>query len=431
MSMFSVALFGYFLLLPFQFALSPTEGIDLAIIRLLTIGLVGVFLVRGLLQKKILLPPLLPVFFLTGLLLMAVGSFLWADNPSFALRKSLFWLSFFPLFFVLASWFRECPGDRANVVKFFVGGAFVSAMGALLIFVSQFFFGVGRVFSFLTDSLLPFFLGATFAQSVALHPSLLVNLSGETVLRASGVFPDPHMFAFYLGLAAPLALAISLAARSAKEKTFWQVVFAGILLADLLSFSRGGYVGLFFGGALFLFSSGWLHHLPLRKKVLWFILLLFCGAALLMSPVGTRLLSSFSSQDTSNTERLRLWQEALVHIGERPLLGTGLGNYPLLVQPSASYRDPIYAHNMYLDIALEVGIVGLVFFLGVLGYALLTAFRHWAKNREWLALGVVSSLMVFLTHSFFDTALFSVHALPALLLLMAVGVSYRYEKTFS
>lgn len=418
-------LIGYFLLLPFQFALSPVPGVDLAVIRVVTLALVFVWLIRGLVMKKLMLPEGWSAFFLLTFLFLAALSLLWAENDVFAGRKTVFFVSFLPLFLVLTSWFREHPEEKNTLAKAFIFGAFLAAVCGIVIFLLQFFLGIERVFALLTGQLLPFFLGASFGQSVASYPSLLVNISGETLLRASGFFPDPHMFSAYLGMAAPIAFGVFLT--TTIKKRFWFFLFLIILLADLLTFSRGGYVGLLFGGLLFFFSVGSTFSWG-RKHVGWGLV----GAVVLvllfsLSPLGTRLSSSFSKGDGSNIERLRLWQEAGTHVEERPLLGVGLGNYPLLVKLTATYREPIYAHNLYLDIALELGLVGLALFLMLIGMAIRRAWRSWRQHHQHLALSVVVSLVVFLTHSFFETPIFSVHVLPVLLLLLAIGVSYEYR----
>jgi O-antigen ligase len=421
----------FFFFLPFQFALSPKEGLDLAVVRIVVPLLILGWLLFGLLRRRVFLPDNLSVFFLSGFLLVASLSVLWSENRGFALRKELFLFSFLPLLFVLSSVFEEKKVLQTRVLESFVYGAFLSACSGILFFLSQFLFGVEKIFAFLTDNILPFFLGEAFARSVAEHPSLLVNISGATVLRASGVFPDPHMFAFYLGMASPIALAFALLALSKKKKRMWFVIFATILFADLLSFSRGGYVGLLAGGALFLFVSGAFNRFSGRKRIGVLFLVPFLAVAVFSSPFGARFLSSFSHADGSNVERLRLWEEALTHIGEQPFFGVGLGNYPLLVKPSASYREPIYAHNLYLDIAVEVGLVGLSFFLGMIILSGTRLFLWWKRNKDdWLALSLLAALVLFSTHAFFETPLFSVHVLPALLLLIAAGVSYKHE-TFS
>ena len=415
----------YFLLLPFQWALSPAPGFDVAIIRVGTIVLFGMWLLVGLVRRDIRLSPGFTSGALLTFLLLAILSILWSESEAFALRKSIFLLNFLPLFFVLADIFSREERARQLVVRTVVLGATALGGVAILLFVAQFMFGVSAMVAFLSW-LLPWFLGGTFGEAVVTHSSFLVNISGITLLRATGVLPDPHMLAFFMGMTAPLALALSFLKPS--QSTFYRLAFGVLFIADLLTFSRGGYVGLVCGGLLFLIVARKSLFSPaIVKRGLVVALLLFLVLA--VTPIGERLSSSFSSADGSNQERLRLWREGAVLIGERPLLGLGLGNYPLRVKPGALYREPIYAHNLYLDLALELGLIGLgAFLLAVLtpGIQLL---RRWKESRDPLALAVGISLAVFLAHAFFETPLFSVHILPLLLLLLALGVSYKHDTT--
>lgn len=419
----------FFILIPFQWALGLSVGVDLAVIRVLSLGVVLLWVGRGLSLRRFHLPVTLPSFFLSAFLLWALCSFIWAENSFFAGRKILFFLSFLPLFFVFSAWFEEYAEDKWLFLQCFVWGAFFSALSGIFIFLLQFIFGVERVFSFITQSLLPFFLGAAFGQAVSSYPSLLVNISGETVLRASGFFPDPHMFSLYLGMALPFA-GVFIFTEPARKR-LWLFVFLTLLLADFLSFSRGGYVALVAGGAVMLFATRSFWQQTIKQRLFLVGVLAVISALFLVSPVGTRFFSSFSQTDGSHQERVRLWQEAIIHITARPLLGTGLGNYPLLVKPSASYREPIYAHNLYLDTAAELGLVGLMFLLSLIGLVVIRSWRGWKKSKNWLALALVCSLTVFLIHSLFETPLYSVHILPVLMLLLASGVSYKHEDSLA
>ncbi len=418
----------YFLFLPFQFALAPAEGVDLAVIRVVTLVIVGIWAVSGLIRRELIFPNLLALFFLSSFILLSFGSALWSLDASTTLRKSLFFLSFLPLFWVLSSLFFEERTSRGLLLQAYVVGATIGALTGIILFLSQFLLGVERVFSLLTKDILPFFLGATFAQSVAEHPSLLVNVSGTTLLRASGVFPDPHMFSLYMAMALPLALGFFFDATSPRRKQLWMGSFLLLLTGVLLSFSRGSYVAVLGGlGIFFLVSTAW-QTLSLRRKSVIFFGGVIFFAVLTLSPVGQRFFSSFSEEDGSNIERLRLWQEAVVHIGERPFLGVGLGSYPLLVKPSAVYRDPIYAHNLFLDITLELGCIGLFFLLALFVQSLRGAVFEWRRVRNWQALSVGTAILIFLGHAFFETPLFSVHILPVLVLFLAIGVSYTYDQ---
>jgi putative inorganic carbon (HCO3(-)) transporter len=198
-----------------------------------------------------------------------------------------------------------------------------------------------------------------------------------------------------------------------------------ILLADLLTFSRGGYLGVVVGIFIlfFLISIGRLSQTTLKRALISGAFALLMGLTLFLTPFGTRLISSFSSDDGSNIERLRLWQEAVSHIADRPFLGTGIGNYPLLVKPTAEYREPIYIHNLFLDIASETGLPGLTAFLGLLGTAFVSAFTAWRKYQDHLGAAVFIALSIFSTHAFFELPLYSVQVLPFFLLIAALAIT--------
>lgn len=418
--MLEKALLIFFFFLPFQFALHPAEGIDLAMVRVFALGLILLWAGRSFLERQLVLPRPLAFFFFTAFLLWVCLSFLWSENMSWALRKIAFLLSFSPLFLVFFALLQETR-FRKKIFQSLVLGASLSAFLAFVQFLSQFIFGVPAVFAFWVSDVLPFFLGPTFGGAVANYPSLLVNISGATIMRASLFFPDPHMFAFFLGMSFPIALSFALEKESEK-RPYWAVCAGLIFVVDLLTFSRGGYVGLLFGMSVFFFplflqSLRWKKYL-FQISAVGFIVL----ASILISPIGTRLFSSFSQNDASNIERLRLWREAVGSIALRPGLGTGLGNYPLVVKPSADYREPIYAHNLFLDIALETGLPGLFLFVSFLFLGIVTAWKKWLMTRDIFSLAVFSALILFSAHAFFETPLFSVHVLPVFLLLMAAAV---------
>lgn len=420
--MIETALLFFIFLLPFQFALHPFEGIDLALARVLAAAIFLLWAARSLAAKRFIVPPPRPLFFFLAFLLWATLSLLWAGNTFWALRKVLFLWSFFPLFLVFAAALQN-PRFRENIFRCSAGAAALAALLALLPFFSQFIIGVESVFAFWVGDVLPFFLGPAFSGAVASYPSLLVNVSGVTVMRASGFFPDPHMFAFFLGMSLPLAIALAFEDHS-RKRGFWLACAGIILITDLLTFSRGGYLGLISGLSVF-FLPLLLSFTQRRKQMFRIGMLVIIAGSFFFSPVGARFLSSFSQSDGSNVERLRLWEEAAFFIGERPWLGTGLGNYPLLVKPSAEYREPIYAHNLFLDIALETGLIGLLFFAGFLFSCLSSAWREWRKEREMIPLALFSALTVFSVHALFETPLYSVQVLPLFFLLAAASVYYR------
>lgn len=404
------------MLLPFQFALNPTPEIDLAIVRvLIPLLFLGWFFWSLKIKKPLVLFNLATVFFILYLFL-AVFSCFFAHNLSWSLRKLAFLFSFAPLFFITVSTLKTSQKQRA---LFFVLVSSATALSfvAILQFTSQFIFGIDPVYHFLTNQIAPFFLGQTFAKTVQAYPSWLVNADGITYMRATAMFPDPHMLAYFFGLLIPWALALW--ATTTKKYTTWFAFMAFLLiLADMFTFTRGSYIALISGGIIIL---------PLVSKKTASKIILGIGlfACLFMivprnpvGAVGARLVSSFDAHEGSNQARLSNWQQALLIIRTNPL-GVGIGNYSLAVNPDATYREPIYAHNMYLDIAAELGIPAMLIFIGLL---FLSFKSYWlkAKNNSFYIAGV-ASITIFAVHSLVENPLYSVHVFPLFLVILAVA----------
>lgn len=404
--------------LPFQFAV-PLWGVGEApIARLLAIIVLGSFLIESLLSRSWRLPA--PVFTgaLVSFLTIAVVSAVWAVHPELASPKIAFLFNTLPLVFVWYDLFLREEKALTTLVRAALMGAVGAATIAIGFFFVQFVFGVGETFHFIVEKILPFFLGQEFAALVASYPSLLVNIGGVTVLRATAVFPDPHVAAYFFGMLGFLALGT--ARRTGDGRYF---LAAGIIfVADLLTFSRGGYLGLVAGTGAYLLAlaPGFWSDRKNRAR-----LALFAGVlilAFLSPPVASRFLSSFLLSDASSTERIALWQEGLSAIAERPLLGVGLGNYLASARPLLAPETPFYAHNLYLDIALEVGLIGLAAFLAV--FIVAFALARVGRNNP-LSAPVTGALALYLAHSLVETPIFSVHATLILALILSVALSLR------
>lgn len=416
MSLFlTIVLLG---ILPFQFVLPLPNGFDIPLARLLAALVICTFLIERLFRRRFSFSPLAFATLSSFLLWVGVSLF-WSPRLDLALPKVAFLFNLLPLFLVW-QWYA---GERVlalRLVRIFLWGATTAAIISLLIFFTQFFLGAGTTFHFLIEQVLPFFLGRELASIVAHYPSLLVNIGGVTWLRATAFFPDPHVASFFFGMSGFLALGFSQLGKT-DPRTF---SMAGILfLADLLTFSRGGYLGLIVGGIAYLA----LIEQPFRtfsvKRRILHILFLPLLIVMLAAPVISRLVTSFTLNDASSIERLILWTSALETIGENPVFGTGIGNYLSSVHPLASSTTPFYAHNLFLDLGLELGVIGCIFFLS---FFFSTAASVWKrKDRDSLTVGIFAALLLYLTHSFFETALFSVHVTILLVFLFALIAGLR------
>jgi exopolysaccharide production protein ExoQ len=106
------------------------------------------------------------------------------------------------------------------------------------------------------------------------------------------------------------------------------------------------------------------------------------------------------------TGRTDLWQWVIVMIMKRPWLGYGYSSFwrggsdESDVIESHIGWSPIYAHNGYLELALSLGIIGLLIFLFVIGQGLWRAVIR-AKNAQDLQdLWPLAFLVFFVLHNF-------------------------------
>ena len=406
--------------LPFQFALNPVPGVDLHVSRIFSIAIFLFWLTESLFKKSVHISFSRTTLFLSSFVFIASVSFLWANQETISLRKSSFFLSFFPLFFVFSSIVKDGGYDTVrSLSKSLFFGSVLTALIGIVQFALPIFFGVGPTFHFWISTVLPPFLGSSFSSVVAEYPSLLANIGGTTMLRASAFFPDPHMFAYFMGMALPIGFPLFSGEKEPYRKRMYGFLLLVVLVADLLSFSRGAYLGLVFAGIGLIFLL--LRGNSSKKMILWSFLILSSLSLVFFTgnPVRERFFSSFSFEEGSNQGRIAMWEEAVMRIEARPFLGYGLGNYPFAVKPDASPRDPIYAHNLLLDIATETGIIGMLLFL----LAFVSAFLTVLEGYPLIAL----SFLVFFGHSLVESPLYSVHVFPVLLLLLSFGSVSRRE----
>lgn len=405
--------------LPFQIAFNPLEGIDLASARVLAILIFTVWLTESLWQKRFFLPKSKNALFLFSFLFLAFFSLFWVENINWGFRKAVFLLSFFPLYLVTFASSSTIARKKILIKVLALGGALLAIIG-LLQFSSQYVFGISTAYAWWGKHLAPIFLGNSFSASVLENPSWLVNAGGKDFFRVISIFPDPHMLAFYLNMLLPFATVLAMQGRSKKENALWMIAALAILLASLLTFSRGGYLGL--ATAFIILSVPFLSSLGIKKIIPAAALLLFiCGPFLLFpNPITSRLTSIFDFSEGSNLGRIETWSRAVEIIRNNPL-GVGLGNYALAIKPSADYREPIYAHSVYLDIASEIGIIGLVFWIFMLSGVMISFIKK--RKESLLYFAGFASLASFVIHSLVENPLFSIHILSLLLIIMALSES--------
>jgi len=130
-------------------------------------------------------------------------------------------------------------------------------------------------------------------------------------------------------------------------------------------------------------------------------------------------------------ERLAHWQAALRMWTDRPWLGVGIGNYEAVYPQYALPLWPLalgHAHNYYLNIAAETGVLGLVAYLVLWTAALASLWRAAQRASGWwwaATLGTLGVIVHLSVHNLVDDLY--VHAMY-LHVAMLLGVIAVYEQ---
>lgn len=246
--------------------------------------------------------------------------------------------------------------------------------------------------------------------------------------RVSSFFYNPNHYAGFLDLAIPLALALTLFATHAGVRLLAGMVTLALYANLLLSFSRGGWVAVSIASVLLLLL--WLA-LQLRARR-WASLLAGLGLLALLAGGGWLGLERFAPQvmnqvtaryanltrdltQLENFDRIIILRAGVQAIPDAPLLGVGPGNFISVITrhrpPSVDsmaddmmHRFVNYAHNDYLQVAIETGLFALVAYVGFWLWSLTAAWRAPAATRLPTALhaGLVAGLLALLIHGLVD-----------------------------
>ena len=115
-----------------------------------------------------------------------------------------------------------------------------------------------------------------------------------------------------------------------------------------------------------------------------------------------RVKSITSTTNNSNNERLFIWQSAYTMFKDHPVLGVGLGQYKdnyqqKYILPQAKEPYLTHAHNNFLQMLAENGIIGFAGFLtliaGFIGYSFR---RFWKESNPYALMMSMSTLALVL-----------------------------------
>ncbi|MBX3010673.1 MAG: O-antigen ligase family protein [Caldilineaceae bacterium] len=261
-----------------------------------------------------------------------------------------------------------------------------------------------ELFSINPDKMLDVYRSEEFTVNAA-------TLAGETI--------NPNILAGALVFIMPLSMAFALYWPWPQRRWLSLLGWVPVLImgnALLLSQSRSGWLALLVS-TLLLCWVRW----PRPTLLLLGSGLLVGTVALWQSGLWDGLANAnlIHSAQASLTRRLGIWQLSLQLLGANGITGIGLGVYeqvfalrfPTLPLVGGRLAPP-HAHNLFVQLALDLGIPGLVAYLGLLATLIRSLYHtlqaaHWTRHPQSypLALGVSGAFMAMLVVGTFDNAL--------------------------
>jgi O-antigen ligase len=239
--------------------------------------------------------------------------------------------------------------------------------------------------------------------------------------HASWLFKHNNMAANYAAVLAPLAAVLALAATSMRGRVVCWSLAAGVLAYQALLRSRAGMAATLLGVAavgLLYFLRGRIAR-PGRRAATAMVVLCVVLALLPSSEqargkakevfyFGVSLLEELEIGDLRHAAfRPGVYRRTMELVSESPVLGVGVGNFPV---GYARYDPRVveipHAHNDALQVLAELGLVGLLLYLGLMSALLWQvlgglAARDGGAGAVWSA-GLGGALVVFWAGGLFE-----------------------------
>lgn len=321
---------------------------------------------------------------------------------------------------------NAAPRPSAGILLLFAAFAMFQVLGTTL---SSLTFPATDASTLLSFAILMFATNILISTENRLHNTIRVIVLVETFAstwlykqyyiyhwpRPLGPSADPNYEALSLVMTVPLAIWLA----SYDERTLWK--WAGRVCAPILAFavfvsqSRGGLLALIVMAAL-----AWANSVHKMRLVVGFVVAVAFMFAIGPAQMIKRLQQiQFQGQaetgaEVSTRARVELARAGVLMMAAHPVFGVGLGQFqaseyhynPLLISLEA---HPHIAHNTYVQLGAEGGILTLALYLAILGVTL-TACRRAQKTpgvpdrTAALALAFQVGLIGIMVAEFFLTA---------------------------
>ena len=211
-----------------------------------------------------------------------------------------------------------------------------------------------------------------------IHTEMYDSIEGRVV----STFENPNMLGEYLILLLPIVAGAMFGEKSYYKKPMYLACFAVGGLCLVYTWARGAWLGFILAAVLFM--------LMWNKKAMGLIVAGMVALPFSIPFLPQSIVSRFTSigdlTDTSTNYRVFIWRGSANLASDYALTGIGVGEQAFgRVYPYYSFagiETAPHAHNLFLQLFIEVGIFGFIIFLAMLICLLQSGFTLAKKGDD-------------------------------------------------
>ncbi|MBF0494137.1 MAG: O-antigen ligase family protein [Candidatus Omnitrophica bacterium] len=231
--------------------------------------------------------------------------------------------------------------------------------------------------------------------------------------RPSASFPDPNVLGVYLSALVPLVAALAMVRETGKARIWMGIAVLLGLAGTVLTFARGTGIAVY---AALLFIA-----IVKKQKA---VIAVLVGALLVFPLVMPKSIKDWAKEIKYNPivflcnyDRISIYKNAVNMIKHHPVIGVGVNTfcksytkYKLPEPENAKTAETMYAHNIYLQMAGEIGFLGLGAFLLFLFFVFKNVFSVYRRLKDGylsvIALSLMACIGAFLINGLTETNLY-------------------------
>ena len=246
-------------------------------------------------------------------------------------------------------------------------------------------------------------------------------------MRIYSTLGNPNVLGEYILLVLPVSIGLMWTRKKAYSKIVYAFISAVMFLALILTFSRGCWLGIMLAAAIFItFAAG----------KLWGLSLIALPVLPMVLPesIINRFTSIGDMKDSSTSYRVYIWMGTLAMIKDFWISGIGMGQEAFTqVYPFYSYNGIVapHSHNLFLQIMVESGIVGIGAFLIITALFLrrmMTGYQIGGKGNtiSTMITAISAGVCGFLAQGMFDNCFYNYRVMLVFWCVLAIGRACVY-----